>query len=167
MNYVKTSNPPEYPYALTRLRTDFPQVSFPENPSDETLAEYGVFPVEPVPPPAHDESSQKAVEIDPVYVAGTYRQAWLIVDLTPEEIVAKNAVYVTDEDFRNRFSESAMDAIIAAAYDGDAVCRRLLFKLQTNANGVNLRGATETAGIAYLQQQGLVTAEEAQAILTP
>jgi hypothetical protein len=166
MNYVKTSNPPEYPYALTRLRSDFPQVSFPESPSDETLSVYGIFPVELTSQPIHDEATQRIVEIDPVYVNGAYRQAWQIVDLTPEEIVAKNAVYVTAEDFRNRFSESAMDAIIAAAYDGDAVCRRLLFKLQTNTSGVNLRGTTEMAGIAYLQQLGLLTEEEAQAILS-
>jgi hypothetical protein len=75
-------------------------------------------------------------------------------------------VYVSAEEFRNRFSESAMDTIIAAAYDGDAICRRLLFKLQTNTSGVNLRGTAEIAGIAYLQQQGLLTAEEAQAILS-
>lgn len=166
MKYLKNSTPVIYPYSLSNLYRDFPQVSFPENPSGETLAKYGVFPVESVPPPAHDESSQKAVEIDPVYVNGTYKQAWLIVNLTPEEIVAKNAVYITAEEFRNRFSESAMDAIIAAAYDGDAVCRRLLLKLQTNTSGVNLHGTTETAGIAYLQQLGLLTEEEAQAILS-
>jgi hypothetical protein len=80
--------------------------------------------------------------------------------------VESEPVYVSAEEFRNRFSESAMDTIIAAAYDGDAICRRLLFKLQTNTRGVNLRGTTEIAGIAYLQQQGLLTAEEAQAILS-
>jgi hypothetical protein len=166
MKYIKTTTPAEYPYSLAKLRTDFPQVSFPEGvPPDETLSIYGIFPVAATSAPDYDEATQRIVEIEPVYVAGAYRQAWQVIDLTPEEIVAKNAVYITAEEFRNRFTESEMDAVIAAAYAGDAICRRLLFKLQTNSGGVNLRGAAETAGIAYLQQAGLVSAERAQLIL--
>jgi hypothetical protein len=85
--------------------------------------------------------------------------------LTQMAEIETQPIYISAADFRNRFTDSEMDAILDAAYAGDAICRRLLFKLQTNSGGVNLRGAAETAGIAYLQQAGLVSAERAQLIL--
>jgi hypothetical protein len=86
--------------------------------------------------------------------------------LTQIAEIENQPIYISADDFRNRFTDAEMDAILAAAYAGDTVCRRLLFKLQTNSSGINLRGATEIAGIAYLQQAGLLSPERAQIILT-
>ena len=44
--YVKANNGVAeiYPYSIGLLRKDNPNTSFPKNPSDELLAEWGVFP---------------------------------------------------------------------------------------------------------------------------
>ena len=46
-----------FPYTLATLRQDNQNVSFPEYPDEETLAEYGVYPVTPV-VPDYDPSTQ-------------------------------------------------------------------------------------------------------------
>ena len=47
----------KWPYRLSNLRQDNPQVSFPEYPDEETLTEYGVYPVTPV-VPDYDPATQ-------------------------------------------------------------------------------------------------------------
>lgn len=59
--------------------------------------------------------------------------------------------------FRDRFTADEMDAVIALAYGGDAVARRLLFKLQTQTS-INLDSAELMAGLDYLVTAGTLTA---------
>jgi hypothetical protein len=44
----------KYPYSIGNLRKDNPQVSFPKNPPDETLAAFGMLPVTRTAPPEFD-----------------------------------------------------------------------------------------------------------------
>lgn len=91
MNYVKTENNTvlKYPYRIKDLRRDYPNVSFPAEPSESTLVEYGVYPVKPTPRPSGDV----VVEVDPKLQSGMWVQAWSVRDYTPEEADAQLAEY--------------------------------------------------------------------------
>jgi len=90
MNYIHvTSATTEYPYSLWDLRKDHPNVSFPESPSDDDLAAFGVFPVASTPPPTCDPRTERPVESAPVYhESGQWRQSWTVRLATAEEIEA-------------------------------------------------------------------------------
>lgn len=75
----------KYPYSIGDLRKDNPQTSFPANPTDALLAEYGVFPVTRTDIPAVDYT-QAVTEADPQLVNGGWVQAWTVTDRTAEEI---------------------------------------------------------------------------------
>lgn len=87
----------EYPYDLFLLRLANPHVSFPEDPDDETLAEFGAYRVEPVDMP---EASplQRIVELEPELVDGTWRQRWRVNNLSAEAAAEVQALL--DEDMR-------------------------------------------------------------------
>lgn len=74
-----------WPYSLAQLREDEPSRSFSINPSDQELAHYGVFRVEPQPQPEHDPTEQRVEETHPCEVSGQWRQSWVVVSLTEAE----------------------------------------------------------------------------------
>ena len=60
--YVKLDNnhqPTQFPYLLTKFRSDNPGTSFPVNISDETLADYAVHPVTATAVPAYDSKTHE------------------------------------------------------------------------------------------------------------
>jgi hypothetical protein len=77
-----------YPYAVTDLRMDTPNTSFPANPSDETLAEFGVVPVSSTAQPAYNDVTQVLQLSEPVFDSGAQRwvQVWAVRELTAEEL---------------------------------------------------------------------------------
>jgi hypothetical protein len=77
----------QYPYSIGMLRNDNPQTSFPKAPTAETLAAFGVYPVQQTPPPTADHT-KRVSEATPVLIDGTWRQAWTVTDLTEIEISA-------------------------------------------------------------------------------
>lgn len=79
----------QHPYGFSQLRRDNPQVSFPRNPSDEKLAEFGVHLVHPVAKPVHDPITQNVVEASPVLVGGMWTQSWTVEAATAEQIAAR------------------------------------------------------------------------------
>lgn len=78
--------PNTYPYSRGQLRLDNPGTSFPDVMLDERLADWGVYPVTPVEPPAHDPATEDLTEGIPVLIGGTWTQVWNVRALTPEEI---------------------------------------------------------------------------------
>lgn len=62
-------------------------------------------------------------------------------------------------EFRERFTDAEMDIIIAQAYGGDIIARRLLLKLQTASEGVELDSKVVQDGLAYLVIKGALTAD--------
>lgn len=74
----------KYPYGSALLAHDNPHVSFPVAMTDAMLAEWNVFAVAPVPAPAFDPLTQKAIEATPVYDGG-WKQQWSIVALSSYE----------------------------------------------------------------------------------
>lgn len=79
----------QYPYGFSQLRNDNPQVSFPRNPSDEKLAEFGVVTVASSPPPEHNPITENVVEVTPVQNDGVWTQAFLVENTTAEEIASR------------------------------------------------------------------------------
>lgn len=75
----------EYPYSVSQLRADNPNVSFPVPTPDDLLAAYNVFPVEPS-EPLYDPITQGITEISPIFVDGKWVQQWEVNDLTAEQV---------------------------------------------------------------------------------
>jgi hypothetical protein len=80
-----------YPYSFSMLRRDNPQVSFPSDPDDDKLAEFGVFAVAPTAKPSVD-LTKNIVEATPALLSGVWTQAWSVVDASAEEIAARQKV---------------------------------------------------------------------------
>lgn len=76
----------KYPYGPTNLRRDNPAISFPDKPSDELLAEWGVLTVRRVDRPEINEDIERVNEVTPVLIDGQWTQAYEIVPIPEEEI---------------------------------------------------------------------------------
>jgi hypothetical protein len=89
----------KYPYTITELLADNPQVSFPENITETLLAEWGVFPVMQVKQPSVGFDSVVA-ESTPIVVDGKWTQVWEIGNRPTEELNAINE-QLRAEAYRN------------------------------------------------------------------
>ena len=74
---IKIINGAPVAYTIRQLRADNPQVSFPREIRDETLAEYDVFRVAATEPPAV-ASNEQAVRTTPALVDGVWTMQWAI-----------------------------------------------------------------------------------------
>lgn len=72
----------EYPVYFQRVRQDFPEVSFPENPTEDCLGDYGFAVVYPTVRPNGDV----VTEGTPTLIDGVYNQAWSVREYTPAEL---------------------------------------------------------------------------------
>lgn len=79
----------KYPYTLGMLRKDNPNVSFPKNISDETLAQFGVVRVSPKEKPAYDHTKNVSVTVE--QVNGSWVEKWVSTNLSAEEIAERVA----------------------------------------------------------------------------
>lgn len=89
--FVKTTNGQidQYPYTVGQLRRDNPNVSFPRQVPDDTLAEFGVFPVTVPDDPVYDADTQKIVTSDqPSLVNGAWTLTKTVVALSADELAA-------------------------------------------------------------------------------
>jgi len=81
MNYVKVINGTAVPYSLSKLRSENPQTSFPEQIPDATLASYDVYPVVTGAMPETDIVKAGPIEL----IDGQWTQTYTGRDYTPEE----------------------------------------------------------------------------------
>lgn len=79
----------KYPYGFQQLRTDNPQVSFPSNPDDAKLAEFGVAKVVATDQPAHDPITHNVTEGTPVLIEGQWSQMWTVEAATAAQIAER------------------------------------------------------------------------------
>lgn len=87
--YVKVNNgqPEIFPYTIGMLRKDNPNTSFPKRPSDELLAEYGVFFVELVPQPEYDDKIEHVSQNDmPTLIDDNWVIGWTVYPKEQEQI---------------------------------------------------------------------------------
>lgn len=85
--YVKLDNshqPESFPYTLSKLRSDNPDTSFPEEISNDLLAEYRVYPVTPAGFPAFDRNTHRLVQ-GVSLVDNVWTQSWTTVQLAERE----------------------------------------------------------------------------------
>lgn len=79
-----------FPYGQGELMRDNPNTSFPSVMSDEVLARYDIFPVEPRNvPQSFDWVTQNATTVDPALEGGVWVQQWLITPASPEEVTQR------------------------------------------------------------------------------
>ena len=78
-----------YPYTIGQLKSENPNVSFPQAITNEVLENFGVYPVESV--EVTDDYTKNIVEGTPTLSGSVYIQTWNITDATEEEINIKIA----------------------------------------------------------------------------
>lgn len=84
--YIKIVNSEiTYPYTLQELKRDNPNATFPVNPSNESLLNFGVYFVESTPKPEYNYT-KNVEETNPILVDGIYYQNWVETDATQTEI---------------------------------------------------------------------------------
>lgn len=101
---------------------------------------------------------------EPDGVNGVAGATWQDGVLTPPPLPASRRT-VTVSEFRDRFTDAEMDAVLTLAYSGDAIARKLLLKIQTASEGVNLEAAEVAAGLGYLVSRGVIAAPRVDEIL--
>jgi hypothetical protein len=90
--YVKASGNTvqQFPYSLGNLKVDNPQVSFPDQITDETLASYGVFPVVKDPEPNFNPDTQRLeAQNNPALIGGQWRMGWNVIPLDADSRFVK------------------------------------------------------------------------------
>jgi hypothetical protein len=78
----------QFPYRVADLKRDNPNVGFPKNLSDEMLAEYGVYPVQPTERPAVNPLQTTRVSPLPALneETGAWELVWVVKDLPADEV---------------------------------------------------------------------------------
>ena len=78
--YVKTQDGEvqTFPYDTGSFLRDNPNTSFPKPIPDETLAEYGVYPVTQTAKPEHDSITHIAKPSAPELIEGVWTQGWTV-----------------------------------------------------------------------------------------
>lgn len=90
MAYVKTTAQggiDSYPYSLTQLKRDNPNVSFPSPLTDDIAASFNVYPVKATPAPAFDYTKNNVSGIEKQ--GAEWVQIWSQVDASAEEITQR------------------------------------------------------------------------------
>ena len=145
--YVRASNGnlDTYPYNVGQLRRDNPNVSFPKQIPEETLAEFNIYPVVFTEMPEIDNRTQTVQqESEPSLVDGTWTIGWVVTDKTEEEIQAyDDDVAASNRLIRNSLLAetdwSAMSDVTMT--DAQRVYRQALRDITTHSNWPNLEEA--------------------------
>jgi hypothetical protein len=91
--YVKATNEQAeiFPYTLGMLRKDYPNTSFPKQPSDKLLGQYGMYRVNAAPEPIYDERTQRIAKKDlPDFIDGKWVIAWSVFQKEQEQVDQEN-----------------------------------------------------------------------------
>lgn len=88
---IENNGVKQYPYTFSDLKRANPQVSFPENMTDESLQSYGVYRVFPSAQPSLS-ATQVLEESTPAFDAEAQRwtQVWRTCELTADEMQQRN-----------------------------------------------------------------------------
>lgn len=70
------------------------------------------------------------------------------------------------KEFRDRFTEDEIEAILDLAYSGDVLARKILLKLQTVGEVIDLTTPSVIAGVNYWVSKGILTEERKNQILS-
>ena len=87
----------KYPYSVQAYRVQHPNVSLPQEPTEDQLAEVGVFPVMSSARP-EVQVDQTVDSADPVNLDGVWTQQWVVRPATPAERAANEAALLAQYD---------------------------------------------------------------------
>jgi len=139
--YIKLTNGSPENYTIGQLHRDNPQVSFPKNIPDSTLAEYDVYPLQPTPKPDVDYTKnvtegkpvkQRVRNPDGTFVADNpdtpeneawqWVQVWNVTDATTEEIEQRTEQQANDvrQERNNKLSDCDWTQLADAVVDKQA-----------------------------------------------
>jgi hypothetical protein len=107
--FVKITNGQvdQYPYTVGDLRKANPNVSFPRNIPNETLAQFGVYPVTIAPAPEFNFRTHRLVTQQPTLING----AWTVT----KAVVAKDQAQIDNENAQKAADVRAeRDRLLAA-----------------------------------------------------
>jgi hypothetical protein len=125
--YIKLTNGHPEIYSIGQLRRDNPQVSFPKTPTNELLADYGVFPYTIDPQPSYTET--QVLEDGGIVQngEGAWVQTWTVRDMTTEEIANLNRGIESNR--RSAYQQEA-DPLYFMWKRGDATEEEWLAKIE-------------------------------------
>ena len=89
MKHLKITNGQPEIYSIGKLRSDKPQTSFPDNPSQELLATEGVYPYIVQDQPTVDYMTQTLTATAFAEIEGIWTQGWRVRNLSVEDAVRK------------------------------------------------------------------------------
>ncbi len=78
------NNEIHYPYSLTKLREDNPNISFPSEMTESVMSEWDIYEVRPTPKPT--DYTKNILEGTPILVEEIYYQNWILEAATEAEI---------------------------------------------------------------------------------
>lgn len=111
---VQNGSVSAYPFSFNQLRLRHPDVSFPREPTDEILSQYGVYPVTLVSKPAaSDPITKDVVEVNPTLVNGVWTQTWGEVNVSAEEATKRQNLVTDDADRASLKADSFVKQFIA------------------------------------------------------
>lgn len=86
--YVKASNNviEVFPYYVNDLKTDNPDTSFPNDMSDEMLADWDVYPVTVSEQPSFPADQMPVMDLNPTLTSTGWVVGWTLRSLTQEEL---------------------------------------------------------------------------------
>jgi len=85
MPHLKITNGQPEIYSIGQLRRDNPNTSFPKSPSDERLADWGVYPYTVQDQPTVDYMTQTLTQTALAQVNGAWTQGWEVSNLSVED----------------------------------------------------------------------------------
>lgn len=145
--YVRATNGnlDTYPYNVGQLRRDNPNVSFPKQIPEETLAEFNIYPVVFTEMPEIDNRTQTVQqESEPSLVDDVWTIDWVVTEKTEEEIQAyDNDVAASNRMIRNSLlAETDWTAMSDVTMtDAQRIYRQKLRDLTKNENWPHLTEA--------------------------
>lgn len=97
---IKNGEVVAYQYSLTTFRSENPDVSLPEDPTEAQLNEQGIYTVYPTNQPSYNAITQNCTEGTPTLQNGKWTQVWVVSDATQEEInIRKNEIKEKNKSF--------------------------------------------------------------------
>jgi len=89
---IKNNNIIIYPYDLIMFKNNNPNVSLPEDPSEEQLNNVGIYTINLTSKPFYNPIYKNCYEDSPEIVNGVWYQKWTISDATSDEIAYRETL---------------------------------------------------------------------------
>lgn len=86
---IENSNIKQYPYTVTDLRRDNPNTSFPREPSNQSLAEWGMVSIIETPQPDYSPATHSISRGTPILIDAKWTEVWVVEDASTEEITQR------------------------------------------------------------------------------